>query len=278
MPDLYQTVTDNIIAAMEHAGEWKMPWHGGITMPRNVSGRHYRGINIFSLWLAADAKDYGEGIWATYKQWAELGAQVRKGEKSTTVMFWKSYSKTDDEGTEHARSAARAFSVFNVAQVDGYAPPAAEVHDRIDAAESFISSVPATVKRGDRACYIPSKDYIEIPSFDKFHNPEAYYSTLSHELAHWTGHKSRLDRELNTSRFDNEAYAFEELIAELSAAFLCAQLGVENTPRPDHASYLKSWLKVLNNDKRAIFTAASKAQAATDYLLAFQIAQQEAAR
>ena len=278
--DIYQTITDRIIAAIEAgAGDWKMPWHvtggGTAVMPINaVSKRAYRGINVIMLWACGQAAGYPAGIWATYKQWGELGAQVRKGEKAAPVVFWKMLDDDEaddqDEGdSKNARFVARAFHVFNAAQVDGFEAPALPQlpePERVDHAEAFFAAIGADIREGgNRAFYSPGSDYIQMPPFSAFRDPVAYYSTLAHEATHLTGHASRCARDLK-GRFGSEAGAAEELIAELGAAFLCADLALASEPRPDHAAYVSSWLKVLKNDKRAIFTAAAQAQKAADWM------------
>ena len=282
--DVYQRVTDQIIEALERgAGEWRMPWHKGKAdtfAPRNaVTRKPYRGINVPSLWATAQRRGYGSGLWATYPQWQQLGAHVRKGEKSALVVFWKFNDKPGDEAqderepaesTEHNRRIlARAYYVFNAEQVDGYLPPVAEPlseAERIANAEEFFSKLDAVVRHGgSRAFYSPSGDYIQLPPFESFKAADGYYATRAHESIHWTGAPHRLNRDLK-SRFDEAAYAAEELVAELGAAFLCADFGISNEPRPDHAAYLAHWLEILRADKRALFTAASKAQAAADWL------------
>jgi antirestriction protein ArdC len=257
-----------------------------------VSGKPYRGVNVLALWAAADAMGYRSNEWATYKQWQEKGAHVRKGEKSSLVVFWKigdakgaDSDETDDGGkvaeAEEDRGRpilARGYVVFNADQVDGYTPKAAaspipaqvQQQERIAHADQFFQALGADIRHGgNRAYYRPATDHIQMPPFEAFHDPIAYYAILGHEATHWTGPKHRLDRDL-TGRFGNEAYAAEELIAELSAAFLSADLGLTNEPRPDHAAYVANWLKVLKNDNRAIFTAAGKAQQAVDYLHGLQ--------
>ncbi|TWB15545.1 antirestriction protein ArdC [Nitrospirillum amazonense] len=283
--NVYTRVTDSIIAAIEAgAGDFRMPWHsqGDLARPLNVmSGKPYRGINTVALWVAAEATGYAAPIWGTYKQWQEKGAQVRKGEKSSTVVFWKvsdtgtddAGEQGDDDGQAHARVFARAYSVFNAAQVDGWQAPAIPVlpqAERIDHAERFFSALGATIKEGGaRACYIPSRDEIHLPPFAVFRDAVAYYATLAHEATHWTAQASRCARDLK-GRFGSESYAAEELVAELGAAFLCSDLALTPEPRHDHAAYIASWLKVLRSDPRAIFTAAAKAQAAADWMHARQ--------
>jgi antirestriction protein ArdC len=266
----YQAVTDQIIAAIERgAGTWQMPWHNALLAPVNaVSKKPYRGINILALWAAAEQKGYASGIWATYRQWNELRAQVRRGEKSTLVVFWNIMEETVDEEIER-HCFARSYFVFNAAQVFGYNPPVTLEPDsaaRIEQAEQFFTQLNAKVEHGGfMACYIPSTDTIHLPRFEAFESAGAYYATRAHETCHWSGHESRLNRDLK-NRFGSEAYAAEELVAELGAAFLCAELGLAAEPRQDHAQYIQAWLKVLREDSRAIFTTASKAQAAVDWL------------
>ena len=287
--DLYQSVTDRIVSMIERGtGDWRMPWHGStsgnISMPHNVTGRTYRGVNVPPLWAAAEAFGYASPVWATYKQWQERGAQVRKGEKSTLVIFWKRIevaSEPEDaggDGDSETRLIARGYAVFNAAQVDGFDPKSTDGMGKrseprpIDAAEAFFRNVRAIVRHGgNRAFYTTAGDYIQMPELRQFVAADRYYSTLAHEHVHWTGAANRLAREFG-KRFGDKAYAFEELVAELGAAFTCADLGLSNEPRQDHAAYIASWLRVLKGDKRAIFTAASKAQAAADYLAGLQTA------
>jgi antirestriction protein ArdC len=281
--DVYASVTAQIITAIEQgAGSWRMPWHTSgrfESSPINViSKKPYMGINTLCLWAAAESKGYESGEWATYKQWQEHGAQVRKGEKATVVVFWKfadGSKETQEDGDEQPASSSRllftrGYSVFNAAQVDGYTPkaePESTLNERMEHAEVFFGGVGADVRHGgNRAYYSPSSDHIQMPSFQAFDESVSYYSTLAHEHTHFTATAARCDRQLG-KRFGDNAYAAEELIAELGAAFTCAHLGLSAEPRADHAAYIESWLKVLKADKRAIFTAASKAQQATDWLI-----------
>ena len=281
--DVYATVTAQIITAIEKGvGNWRMPWHTSgrhAFSPINVaSHKPYRGINTVCLWAAAESKGYESGEWGTYKQWQERGAQVRKGEKSTTVVFWKfanASSESQDGGEDAPASGSRllftrGYAVFNAVQVDGYIPkadPEVSQLERIEQAEAFFRGIGATLQHGgNRAYYSPYSDHIQMPSFQAFRENVSYYSTLAHEHTHWTAKAERCDRQRG-KRFGDSAYAAEELIAELGAAFTCAHLGLSTEPREDHAQYIQSWLKVLKADKRAIFTAASKAQQAADYLI-----------
>jgi len=278
--DVYQRVTDQIIAAIENGvGKWKMPWHStGAMAPANVTSKHpYRGINTLCLMAAAAAKGYDSGEWGTYKQWKTKGAQVRKGEKATLIVLWKfADTKTKDEAedSEEVQSRSRllfvrGYSVFNAAQVDGYEAPERiekEPNEHIAEADEFFSATGAPVQHGGgRACYSEMLDEITMPAFNDFNSNTDYYSTLAHEIVHWTSEASRCDRQLG-KRFGDDAYAAEELIAELGAAFTCNHLGLSSEPREDHAQYIQHWLRVLKADKKAIFIAASKAQQACDWM------------
>jgi antirestriction protein ArdC len=281
--DVYARVTAQIITAIENGvGNWRMPWHTNgrfAFSPINVASKKpYRGINTVCLWAAAQAKGYERGEWATYQQWLERGAQVRKGEKATLVVFWKFAHDTaeTDDGEKATRNGShllftRGYSVFNAAQVDGYTPKVdadGPMPERIAQADAFFGAIGATVRHGgNQAFYAPVTDHIQMPPFPAFRDSIAYYSTLAHEHTHWTATAGRCDRQLG-KRFGDNAYAAEELIAELGAAFTCAHLGLCTEPREDHAQYIQSWLRVLKADTMAIFTAASKAQQAADWLIA----------
>jgi antirestriction protein ArdC len=273
--DIYARITNEIVAAIEAgAGEWKMPWrHDGssVARPLNlVSRKPYRGVNTLALWIAAHAKGYGDGVWATYCQWAERGAQVRKGEKATTVVFWKQIGRVEaSDGEADAFSAddgaprivARGYAVFNRAQVNGYEEPDAPLlsqNERITRADSFFAALGVPVTYGaSGAWYRISEDRIYMPDFERFAEATGFYSTLAHECAHATGASHRLDRDFS-KRFTKQAIAAEELVAELTAAMVLADLGLAAHPRADHAAYIASWLDILKNDERAIFTAASR--------------------
>jgi antirestriction protein ArdC len=282
--DVYRKVTDAIINSIEQGvGNWRMPWHTSgryAFSPINATSKKpYRGINTVCLWAAAQAKGYESGEWATYQQWQERGAQVRKGEKATTVVFWKFANESAESQDDAAETLAgrsrllftRGYSVFNAAQVDGYTPKVdaeTPMPERISHAEAFFTRIGASVRHGgNQAFYAPAMDHIQMPPFQAFTENVSYYSTLAHEHTHWTAPSARCDRQLG-KRFGDNAYAAEELIAELGAAFTCAHLGLSTEPREDHAAYIQSWLRVLKADSRAIFTAASKAQQATDWLIA----------
>jgi antirestriction protein ArdC len=281
--DVYARVTAQIIHAVEQGvGTWRMPWHTSgrfAYSPINLaSTKPYRGINTVCLWAAAQAKGYERDEWGTYQQWLAAGAQVRKGEKSTTVVFWKfahEATEAQDDGADAPVGYSkllftRGYPVFNAAQVDGYTPKAdadMTMPERITHADVFFRAIGADVRNGgNRAYYAPESDHIQMPPFEAFVEKVAYYATLAHEHTHWTAKADRCDRQLG-KRFGDNSYAAEELIAELGAAFTCAHLGLSTESREDHAQYINSWLKVLKADKRAIFTAASKAQRATDFMI-----------
>ena len=277
--DLYRTITDTLIMQIEAgAGTCRMPWHhdgSPANRPTNaLSHAGYRGINVFALWAAAQAAGYPSGTWATYRQWGELGAQVRKGQRGTLVVFWKSldeqgaYTENDDDRPAR-RMVARGFRVFNAAQVDGYVPPAPPPlpeTERISRAEQFYARLGIDTRfGGNEARYVPREDCVHMPPFERFTDAVAFYGVLFHEGAHASGAPHRLDRDL-TGRFGSEAYAMEEMIAEWASCMTCMTLELGAEPRPDHAHYIRSWLTVLKSDPRAVFTAASKAQEIVDWM------------
>jgi antirestriction protein ArdC len=296
--DIYERVTNRIVELIERGADYKRPWTSvaATGLPVNfASKKAYRGINTLVLWAEASEKGYSSNTWGTYAQWSEVGAQVRKGEKSACVVFWKfwdvagSGESQDGEESESTsrRCMARAYHVFNLAQVDNAPASIPQVPvphfdaARIPELDSFVAATGAKVSNdgGARAFYRPATDSIHMPAFSLFPEAWGYYSTLTHELTHWTSHESRLNRKKELGRrFGDSNYAMEELIAELGSAYLCATLGLSpEEPREDHAGYLAGWLKVLKSDKRAIFTAASKAQAASDYLIETAKSNQEQA-
>lgn len=282
--ELCTKVTATIVDTIEsgHAGTWRAPWHhngtSGLFSPTNAAtGRPYAGANI--LLLAIDALDagYGDNTWATYKQWQQLGAHVRRGEHGTRCVKW--ITKTTDTeqlagtGDDQRRVLIpRVFTVFNVAQVDDYQPATDDTRtapDRIETAEAFIAATGADIDYGfNTAKYRPLVDRIQVPAIGQYRHAEDHYATLLHELVHWTGHQRRLARTFG-QRFGDEAYAAEELVAELGAAFATARLGITNNPRPDHAAYLEHWLRILNADPKALFLVAARAQGAVNHLASY---------
>jgi len=279
----YQKITDQIVRQMETVGAgWMNPMQGGRAgMPRNaVTGRRYAGINVMLLGLTGQS-------WATYKQWQSIGAQVRKGEEGTAVMFFKPLQVKDKEtGEDTTIPMMRTFTVFNAGQVDGYEVEGIELTEaeRIAGADQWVSKTGADIRHNNigGAFYKPIADWIQVPHLESFtaskHSTqvENYYSTLFHELTHWTGHNARCNRDLG-NRFGSPDYAFEELVAEMGAAFQCALLGITNEPRADHAQYLNGWIKCLKNEPKAIFRAASLAEKAVQYLESLQSNEQQQA-
>jgi antirestriction protein ArdC len=287
--DVYQKITDQIVTALEQGVRpWHQPWNvehsvGRITRPLRGNGVPYQGINVLMLWSAAIEKGYTAPIWMTFKQALELKACVRKGEHGSLVVYADKIIRTEtdaDTGEEAERAIPfmKGYTVFNVEQIDGlpshyYAQPQARIDSvqRIANADAFFVATGAKVVHGgSRACYVPSTDNIHMPCIDFFRDAESYYATLGHETTHWTRHETRLNRDFGRKRFGDEGYSMEELVAELGAAFLSADLELTPEVRDDHASYIASWIKVLKNDKRAIFTASSHAQRAADYLNGLQ--------
>lgn len=282
--DFHAEITAKLIAAIEaDPGRPSLPWRrtsAPLFIPENaLTKKLYNGINIVSLWVAAECLGYTAPIWATYRQWAELGAQVRKGEKSSLVVFYKEYEtdpNPDDSGDDGKRRVARASYVFNCSQVDGFTVPDAPQLlgpiKRIEAADQFIRATGARIENGgERAFYRPSTDTIHMPDEGLFcgtgtmTRSESYFAVLCHEAIHWSGSGKRLAREFG-KRFGDAAYAAEELVAEIGSAFLCAELGITQDTRADHAQYLAQWLKLLKDDNRAVFMAAAKASEAVAYL------------
>jgi antirestriction protein ArdC len=255
-----------------------------------ATDKAYRGVNIVALWVDAMSKRYISGYWASYKQWQTLGAQVRKGERGSTIVFYKPLDQPElgvqnaapgEEQKDGFRFVARASHVFNAEQVDGWTPPVPETKSIVQINEevaAFIEAIGADVRHGfHMARYRRDLDCIEMPSPELFIGTctstptEAYHGVLLHELTHWVGGEKRLNREFG-KKFGDRAYAFEELIAELGAAFLCSAFRITNEPRPDHAAYVSSWLEILDRDAKAVFTAASKAQEAVEHLMSLAMA------
>lgn len=272
MSTLYETITNQIIAELEKgAAPWIKPWQADNTADRNiVSGKPYRGINRLLLGMSSMAHGFASPVWATYKQWLEQGAQVQKGSKGTNIVFFKPMAgKVNDEGeTEAGYCVIRGYTVFNATQTNlpasVFEPPEVEFNP-IPGCEQLIADTGATITHGgDAAFYMPSMDMIRMPHKSAFHSESNYYATIFHELTHWTGSEKRLDRDLSKGKYGNSEYAFEELIAEIGAAYLCADYQVTGELR--HAGYIQSWLKALRSDSKAIFKAAAMAQKAADYI------------
>ena len=272
-------ITENLIKMMEEAKTpWEMPWYrtGSSLMPFNGSSKkRYNGVNILLLW----SKAYETSEWRTFKQWKKIKANVRKGERGTEIVFWKPMTgRKEDESTGEERSykwmLCKTYYVFNADQVDNYSPKIEKTKELVGHGKNRIKNLDRWVKKtlakieekGNVACYEPFMDRINMPPFKNFKKQDCYYTTLFHELTHWTGHKDRMERDL-TNRFGAEGYAMEDLVAELGSAFLAAHLGVHAGPREDHAKYLKSWIKTLKNDTNAIFTASTAADRAVQFMI-----------
>jgi len=275
-------ITQEIIARLEAGTKpWVQPWREwAVSRPLRACGIPYRGMNVFWLWMVADMRGYASPYWMTYNQAQGLGAQVRKGEKATIAIFYRNYTKEVEaaetgEKSDEARRVLKAYPVFNADQVEGlperFHPAVAQ--DLVEPAgrqaelDAFFAAIPVNLRhQGGEAYYEPSPDRVTMPPSHLFEGFDHYYATLAHELSHWTGHSSRLDRDLR-NRFGTAAYAAEELIAELSSAMLGAELGLPVTHLDSHASYIEHWLKLLRDDDRAILTAAAKAEEAAGLLL-----------
>lgn len=282
--DIKQAITDKIINILERGANsgqerWKASANGGL--PVNAkTGETYRGVNVLLLWAEAADRGFGSNVWMTFKQAQAMGAMVRKGEKAVMCVYFERIEKKDaitetlgDEGTEKSFFLCKPFWVFNAQQVDGLPdsldgiPATNDCFNAITDAEQLLKRSGATIRHGfDGAFYVPSRDEICLPARERFTSSENYYATALHELTHWTGQSDRNARTFG-KRFGDDAYAFEELVAELGAAFLAGHLGFAPVTIENHASYLQSWIEILKHDKCAIFTAARHAGEAFDFIL-----------
>jgi antirestriction protein ArdC len=269
---IYSEITQSIIEQLEQgAAPWIKPWKADSSADKNlVSQKPYQGINRLLLGMSSMVKGYSVPVWASYKQWESIGANVKKGEKGTKIVFYSPVTKQDKQtGDIEKYAVLKTYFVFNAAQVEGIDIVPAEQTDKeftaVELAEQRIIKTGAAISHGgDAAFYMPSADRIQLPHKSAFNSEANYYATAFHELAHWTGSKNRLDRDLDKGRFGNPAYAFEELVAEMSAAFLCSDYGIQGELR--HAGYIGHWLKALREDSKAVFKAAALAQKAADYI------------
>lgn len=288
--DVYTRVTERIIADLKRGTTpWLKPWQadnteGRILRPVRHNGQRYNGINVLLLWSAAMEQGFTNPKWMTFRQAAELGAHVRKGEHGSLVVYAKTYTKTEkdsESGADVERDIPflKAYTVFNVEQIDGlpdeYAakppPKFTSSIERIEHADRFFRHTGATIlTRGSQPCYSQAADHILMPPIEAFLDQERYYSTLAHETVHWTKHPSRLERDFGRKKFGDAGYALEEIVAEMGAAFVCEHLDISPTLPDDHASYIASWILALEDDKHAIFRAATHAQKAVDYLASLQ--------
>ena len=287
--DIYQKITDQIVGELEKGVRpWLKPWNaehatGRITRPLRGNGIPYQGINVLMLWSAAMDRGYASPTWMTFKQAVELKAHVRKGEQGSLVVYADKIIRAETdaatgEASEYAIPFMKGYTVFNVEQIDGLperfytkAEPRTGSVQRIARAELFFDATGVNVRHGgNMAYYNVTSDHVQMPPIEVFRDAESYYATRAHETIHWTRHPSRLERDFGRKRFGDEGYAMEELVAELGSAFLSADLELTPEIREDHAAYIASWIKVLKNDKRAIFSAASYAQRAVDFLHGLQ--------
>ena len=285
--DLHQTITDKIVAMLEDAQATgaSFPWcRPGVTLSRPTNAltqKRYGGINILTLYCDGYSRNFKSGLFATYKQWQELGGQVRKGEKSCPIVFYKSYEvenkeppSGDEEDPTRTIRMARGYHVFNADQVENFSLPEMPTLDlttRLAHVETFVANCKVPVVYGGASAYYrPSEDRIQMPDRALFENSptstatEGLYGVLLHELGHAAGSAGRLKRDFS-QKFGDERWAIEELVAELCSAMLCGDLAITPQPRMDHAHYIMSWLKVLKGDKGAIFAAAAKASQAAEF-------------
>ncbi len=277
MPNVYEIVNNRIMGLLEQGTiPWRKPWNAATGMPKNLtSKKEYRGVNVFLL----SCMPYSSPYWITYKQATDKGGNVRKGEKSTLVVFWKLFKTEETGDTELTGKGApmlRYYNVFNLEQCEGIAaPPTTETINQfnpIGKAEDIVTSMPLVPELkygGNRAFYSPVLDYIQLPNKQTFESPEEYYSTCFHELVHSTGHSNRLGRKsiLEPSYFGSHEYSKEELVAEMGAAFLSGYAGIEQKTLDNSAAYIKGWLSALKGDKKLLVLAAAQAQKASDFIL-----------
>lgn len=283
--DVYEDITQKIISQLEQGVlPWWQPWNSADAapgLPLRWNDEPYSGINIITLWSEAADKNYVSRYWMTFKQATGMKASVRKGEKAMYVVYTGKKDvvvEKEDETQTKQVSFLKSYPVFNACQIEGLPPAYYAVKEkigndnqRIAEIEAFFAATKADIRTGTKACYKSASDHIEMPPLESFIDTPVYYSILAHELTHWTKHPSRLNRDFGKTKWGNEAYAKEELVAEIGSCFLAADLGLEPETRNEHAAYISSWLEVLKNDKRFIVMAASHAQKAVDYIHSLQV-------
>ena len=285
--DIYTRITNKIIADLERGDlTWRKPWNakhlaGNVLRPMRWNGIPYSGINTLVLWATGAEQGYTSPYWMTFKQAQQMGANVRKGEKGTQVVYADNLTK-EEEGQNGETKTKRipflkTYTVFNTVQLDNVPkgfdtppPPVTNPETRIAELEQFFAQTKADIYAGHQASYTMATDRIQMPPFESFQTATDYYSVLAHELTHWTKHPKRLDRDFGRKRFGDEGYAKEELVAELGACFLAADLGFEPMPQEHHVAYIQNWLNALKDDKRLIFAAASHAQKAVEHVWELQ--------
>jgi antirestriction protein ArdC len=268
----FNRMTEKLIDKIEkgETGSWIKPWKTGL--PQNfMTKKHYSGANILFLWLIAEERNYSSNYWLTFNQIKKLGASVKKGETSIPVFFFKplEIEEEDKESGKVVKKTVPLLKVYNVFNIDQTTLEIESVAtDPIPEIEEFITNTGAVIKNALHAYYQPKNDFIGIPRIENFISEEHYYSTLLHELAHWTGHPTRLNRD-QSGKFGTESYAFEELVAETASCFLNAELGID-WEKMQHTEYLESWVKAIKNDPKFLWKAASQAQKVVDFLKSLQ--------
>lgn len=282
--DIYARITGKIITDLENGNlTWRKSWNAEhlsnhVMRPLRWNDIPYSGINTLMLWGTAAEQGYTSPYWMTFKQAIDLKANVRKGEKGTQVVYADKITKEDEDHNGEMKTRLipflKCYTVFNASQIEGLSdafyqvpqPIVTNPEQRNQQLETFFTQTKADIYTGSKAAYNITTDRIQMPPFESFESATGYYAVLAHELTHWTRHPNRLDRDLGRKQYGDEGYAKEELVAELGACFLAADLGFEPMPESHHAAYIENWLKVLKDDKRFIFSAASHAQKATEYI------------
>jgi len=296
--DIHEQITNQIIELLEQVdpSDYRAPFAklADQGLPLNAAtNANYSGINIPALWIAQMVKGFSSCHWATFRQWKALGANVKKGEKGTQIVFYKQINakRTDDNGNEEQVNIPilKTYTAFNVDQVEGFELPSEDKSDVVDLVkrnaliDQYVLNTQAEISTGPFAAYFPVSDRISMPDTSAFNDTkycsasDTFYSTLFHELTHWTGSKNRLDRDGITKNDTKARYAFEELIAELGAAFQCAKFGICQDGREDHAIYIQNWLTALKSDKQFVFKAAAAASKAAEFMDQLQADKEQAA-
>ncbi|MGA0556815.1 ArdC family protein [Larkinella sp. VNQ87] len=286
--DIYARVTAKILMDLEQGNlTWRKPWHseqlnGQVMRPLRWNNIPYTGINTLMLWGTAAEQGFKSPYWMTFKQAQELKATVRKGEKGTQVVYADKLTQEEEDPNGETRTRQipflKSYTVFNANQIEGLSETFYKQPERVEAnpqsrnaeLELFFAQTKAEIYTGVQANYSMTTDRVQMPPFESFESAESFYAVLAHEITHWTRHPSRLNRDLGRKTYGDAGYAKEELVAELGACFLAADLGFEPMPETKHAAYIQSWLEALQNDKRFIFQAASYAQKAVEYIHALQ--------
>jgi len=282
--DVYTRITNKILSDLEK-GEltWRRPWNSdhlaaNVQRPLRWNNIPYTGINTIMLWATANEKGYSLPHWMTFQQTLELKANVRKGEKGTQVIYAEKMLKESEDKEGEIKIVQipflKTYTVFNASQIEGLSQhfyeipelPPVTTPQRIAELEEFFAMTKADIRQGYKAAYYSLEDYVDMPPIESFKTVEDYYAVLAHEVTHWTKHPKRLNRDFGRKQWGDEGYAKEELVAELGACFLAADLGFEPMPEEKHAAYIQSWLDALQNDKKLIISAASYAQKAVEYI------------